>query len=805
MGCCNECHRNGGPFNEIVVVIELRSFMRIILAIFFLVQALFAQGLHDWRVISYMNDVRDVEFYLGAIWVSSSGGVYRFEPSDSSHIKYTNIDGLACLDLTSLVQDNYGNLLAGSKDGIICLYHARDETWDAFYDIRGQEIVDLFIYDDTLWVATNEGVGVFLSSEEKLEFRDFYNNLPFDPGRAYKVSVFNKRIFYATQNGIMHASSDFIRYNLKIIDAWRTLTTENGLPSNSVSDLTLVAESLYIATAGGVVWLDQDFTPNAVEGWTRGSVDRIISSENTMYFIRGNSYYRKNNDDWDYINTVGNVITSGVLDNENTLWLGLAKDGLQKDGWSKSYKVDGPGSNHVGVLIKDRQGTLWMASGKLKLYFSDGFYKYDFKKWTNYRFYDNLWDRKNSTDYVYEDRFGNIWFGAWGGAITVISNDNMIFYHSWPGSGRLLVSTVSDEQEIILQELTDDARNCLSPAQVSSDYYTVITHFNEDIDGNLWCSNYLAKEPKYITVIPNPDVSENPSCSEWKYFGDRWSLNTEESTITALEFDAWGRLWMGTFQRGILVLDYNGTINDETDDQLFRINMSSDNLFSNTIVCVKRDLDGILWIGTAGGLNSYQADPYGTNQIFYKHVGELGPIENKINQIFVDKYNNKWFATDGGLSILKGNKSPWDATAWVHYTPENSGLPSPIVNSVFVDQNSGEAYLGTESGLAIFSGPYSEYKEDLTQLIGGPNPFVIEENSNYVIKNLINNASVKIMNINGRLIRKLTQENGMIQGSRATWDGRDDTNTIVPSGVYIYIVYNEEGITGSGKIAVIRP
>ena len=67
------------------------------------------------------------------------------------------------------------------------------------------------------------------------------------------------------------------------------------------------------------------------------------------------------------------------------------------------------------------------------------------------------------------------------------------------------------------------------------------------------------------------------------------------------------------------------------------------------------------------------------------------------------------------------------------------------------------------------------------------------------------NSTVKIFNINGLLIRELTQDNGQILGSRASWNGKDDQNNQVPSGIYLYLVYNTEGLTGTGKIAVVRP
>jgi len=277
--------------------------------------------------------------------------------------------------------------------------------------------------------------------------------------------------------------------------------------------------------------------------------------------------------------------------------------------------------------------------------------------------------------------------------------------------------------------------------------------------------------------------------------------------VTALVFEDFSeteRVWMGTFGRGVLVLDHNNTIDNPADDILYRLTMTSDNLFSNVILSMARDPDGIIWIGTDAGLNSYQPDPSGTNRRVFKHVGELGPIENKINQIFVDNYNNKWFATDGGLSVLIADRSPWEAASWVHYTPQNSGLPDKIVNSVYVDPRSGAAYIGTESGLAIFNGPFSEYKDAMDALTSGPNPFIISGQARFVIKNLAFNSRVKIFNLKGELIRELTTENGAIQGSRAVWDGLDSRQTAVASGIYIFMAFNDEGMNGSGKIAVVR-
>ena len=210
-----------------------------------------------------------------------------------------------------------------------------------------------------------------------------------------------------------------------------------------------------------------------------------------------------------------------------------------------------------------------------------------------------------------------------------------------------------------------------------------------------------------------------------------------------------------------------------------------------------------MWIGTSSGLNSFD----GLN--LYRHVGDpegnAGPLENQINQIIVDQANNKWFATTGGLSILRGERSPWDSTAWFGFTTENSGLVDNNVNTVYVDSKSSEALIGTEKGLSIYRGRFAEISEEYDKMIGGPNPFILSKsNSTYIIRHLLFNSEVKIVTLNGKLVRKLTVKNGAVDGGRAEWDGRDSMGNTVASGVYLYVAFAENGKSKAGKIAVIR-
>jgi ligand-binding sensor domain-containing protein len=751
-----------------------------------------------------MNNVTDVVYYENEIWATTSGGAYRFNIPDSSAQKYTNLDGLTSIELSAISYDDNGNIIVASTDGHISIYNSSLRSFKLIKDISENKkndignITDIYINNDTLWIAADKGVGVFLYRNMMYEFRDFFKDqlhLPIIPEKSTKILCFNNQVFYATKNGLLYAPPNFI----KSPENWKIYSTENILPNNDVRTLAVINDTLYIGTANGAVRLSKDGWYDNAFNWSSGVVNNITVVNNTLHFFRDGDFYILNSGIWERVKGYGIFIQSIDKDDDENLWLGLRDGGLMNWKWNDAFLMDGPASNFIGIVTKDNKGSLWMTSGKFKVYYTKGFYQYNFNNWTNYRFYDNKWNWKNSTDAVYADRIGNVWFGAWGGGVTMLSDTGIIFFHNWPDSGRLIISDSDSKYEYKYGGISDDYKNCFPPTSIQNGTYCVVTDFIEDIDGNLWAGIHSSENSNYILAIPrNSNNTLDITCDNWIYFGNNVGMGAGEGEVSLMDFDDYGRLWFGTFQAGIVILDYNQTLINSTDDQIIKVGIE-DGLYSNTVLSVQKDHDGVMWIGTAAGLNSYDG------QNFYKHIGDTGPIENKINYIFVDDYNNKWFATDGGLSILEGDKSPWDANGWRHFTTENSGLVNGIVNSVFVDSDKGEAYIGTDLGLSIFRGAFSEIKPNFDKLTGGPNPFFIDDNANiFTIKNLMVNSTVKILNINGKLVRILSEENGLVEGSRATWDGRDSNNKIVASGIYIYLIYSEEGVIGKGKLSVIR-
>jgi ligand-binding sensor domain-containing protein len=780
------------------------GFMKTLWLFLTLVSVCSSKNLQDWQVFSYMNNITDIISKENTMWVSTTGGAYAYNTIDSTCIKFTTVEGLGSLNLSSLAADRYDNIYFGAQQGLLTVYNKVTNHWWIYSELANENINDLSLKDDTLWAATQQGVAVFLIIDNKPQFRDLYQNFPEIPNRVNRVLLYNNSVFLATDSGLFYAPSNFTRYNLKDANIWTILDINSGLPSNSVYDIIESSKTLVIGTADGLCCLDQNFNLQISNEWIFGAVTRLFQSNQNLFAANANKIYTYQNSDWQENGRYTKPISCGDIDSAGNLWLGFQDGGLQKKSWLKPLIIDGPADNYIGRLTKDKNNNIWMMSGIPFSPTAKGFYQYNFNYWNSYFFSGpSKIDWKNSTSTVFADPYGNIWIGCWGGGVALLKSEEIICYHAFPGGGDLHITNYMNQQNIQIEEVPEERRYCFPPSSSKAQPQSMnISQFISDDQGNLWCADYGALGARCIVILPKlSDGTYALNCDQWIYYGPHINLSSAKSEITCMEFDVWGRLWFGTYSEGVYILDYNGTLYNLYDDKLF-IPEGYDNLLSNRVLSLKMDHDGIMWIGTAGGLNSYDG------RQLYRHLGEsgeLGPVDNKINQIFVDLYNNKWFATDGGISVLDGSKSPWEAVAWNHYTPENSGLPSKYTKSIFVDNQQGKAYIGTDNGLAIFKGIFAQLRENYDRISAGPNPFIIENNSQFVLKNLMVKSTVKIFTINSKLIRILSPNDGSVQGSRAIWDGRDSHHNIVSSGVYLYLAYAEDGTASQGKIAVIRP
>jgi len=241
----------------------------------------------------------------------------------------------------------------------------------------------------------------------------------------------------------------------------------------------------------------------------------------------------------------------------------------------------------------------------------------------------------------------------------------------------------------------------------------------------------------------------------------------------------------------------NGTPNDPSDDKSAFVGGLNDN---NDVTCLSVDKNGDIWVGTGLGVNiitnTYSITQSTTPQLAISSVFILR--QQSINCILVDPLNQKWVGTNQGLFVVNQ-----DGTTLLNvYNAENSPLLSDVIMNLAIDENTGTVYASTGAGLISFKTTSVKPVQSFAGLQVYPSPFKLTNGTNQLtIDGLIANTDIKILTISGSLVKEFTSPGGRI----AFWDGRDAKGSLVSSGIYIIVAYDQDGNNvAAGKIAVLR-
>lgn len=258
---------------------------------------------------------------------------------------------------------------------------------------------------------------------------------------------------------------------------------------------------------------------------------------------------------------------------------------------------------------------------------------------------------------------------------------------------------------------------------------------------------------------------------------------------------------------GILVYDHKGTPTqlDAAERYVFNRVVDQDGieLKVNFVECIKEDHNGQIWIGTAnsnfvipdittaisGGVLHVRRPKVprndGTNYADYLLSGQ------NIFDISIDASNRKWMATgNSGVYLVSA-----DGTEIIdNFTTDNSLLPSNRVLSVCCDPKSSTVYVGTDKGVVKYSSDSSPAAEDYEDVYAYPNPVRPDYTGWITIRGLMENSLVKITDTAGHLVHQ-----GISEGGTYVWDGCNNSNQRVRSGVYFVFASQNASGSASGK------
>jgi hypothetical protein len=234
------------------------------------------------------------------------------------------------------------------------------------------------------------------------------------------------------------------------------------------------------------------------------------------------------------------------------------------------------------------------------------------------------------------------------------------------------------------------------------------------------------------------------------------------------------------------MLNYGNDIDNKSDDRYYNFSTSSGNLPANNVICMAKDKDGEIWLGTQQGIATIPCPGYVTDntcqaeQICIDRNDGSGFCDNLledeiINCLLVDNANRKWIGTNNGLFLV----SP-DGKKTIHYFNEgNSPLLSNYIRSLAINPENGDLFIGTGKGICSYRADATATTTDTPAPFVYPNPVRADYTGPIAFRGIPDNCNVKIIDVSGNLVYETTA-----LGGQAVWDGNLVNGERAATGVY---------------------
>ncbi|MEY4627763.1 MAG: hypothetical protein RLZZ595_89 [Bacteroidota bacterium] len=444
------------------------------------------------------------------------------------------------------------------------------------------------------------------------------------------------------------------------------------------------------------------------------------------------------------------------------LWIADEQHGVIKFSNGKE-EIICPNSPHAISTGKSffYNNTVWTTAGRVEngigKKFPGGFFQWNGSNWTNYTvrsqpFMDSILDVHTI---AVQPETGVISGGSFGGGLFELDKNGGV--------------------KIFKQN------SFLSPAIGSANTYQVggLTY---DKNQTRWISNPGSAQ-SIIAKTKQGDVR--------KFSIPQDPINNSVGDIL---IDSKNRKWiLGGPNNGLVCFDDAGTLDRSSDDRwrFFRQGKGNGNLPSSDVLCVREDRNGLIWVGTNRGLAIIPCldDVFNSSRceavlpiVQQNNVAGVLLSNEVIHDIEVDGADRKWIATANGVWLLSA-----DGQQTVYrFTSKNSPLLSNTVYEITIDGKTGEVYFHTESGISVFRSTATEPEGIRAKASVFPNPVPSGFNGTIAIRNLPENAWVRIAELDGKLVYQTRS-----LGGQAIWNGRNYKGEKINSGVYLVYIADE--------------
>ena len=759
----------------------------------------------DWVSYGSQLTLKDLHISGNTLRAASHGGLVIFDTEQEIFSEENNTDQLKHIDILRYFVNKDGSEWYSYASGIDGISYRSENGNSDYFD---------YGFSNTSSITGNEGhvlavymndfapeIAHFVKNNNRYVFQNTYNQFPDNPEAIYDMLIVGDSIFVATDKGLNKAW--LYNANLKPESAWTTVNLDS---SSAPKGLGVFGDSLFV--------VNED---NDLYSYFNGVEKKIFEGDQTSlaFYQEGNNYYYATQ------HTIYNALTGESIYNSNndlsgfsfqgdTLWVAEENRGISRvlvnDAGTKQFIPN------TSLYMKSNSLTI-TADQKVAVCGLSGISILEGKSWHNLVFspyieaiHDEKFVDKYSADTL------NIAYRT-GGAIVydalitsseelfcTISDVSIYNYYNGKsqnaeGPGALQRIDLNDLSQYTVYDTSDGIIEGTQELGGSS-YYLKMRGLAEDIYNNVWALNvHTISAQTLLKIRPNGDIQK---------YSESESGNTLQTLAREMVFDKYGRLWIANEARqsdiprtvgGITVYDQNSG--------LWALITTSDGLISNDVYSIDLDpITGNMWVATASGVQMIRTPTSFTNDTDFSMNPAIDGLSGMVPvKIRIDAKGNKWILTQSqGVQIYMTNNHWFDDGNGL--TTANSQLLDDVVYDIVFDNQNGNAYLLTASGLSRYEIAWTEERTSLDNVIIFPQPFHPGIAPYLAIDGLAEQSQVRITTLDGRVVYQFTADAVENFEKQIVWDGILLNGEYIPRGVYLIFITNIDGLKATKKFAV---
>lgn len=741
----------------------------------------------NWTLYPSYHNATYCQVMGGKVYVLASGALYSYDKSDNEVRMYDKITTLSDINIAHIRYSSFINALVVvySNANIDILYD--DGAVYNISDFKNKQLPDktinnVDIQGSTAYLSTSFGVVVL--DLENMEFDNTFNT-GLNTTCTY---LFKERLYTATQSGLYYCETG---KNMLDNGNWEKFN------STTLKALGALDGRLYCIASDGKLYeiLSETNNLKLVDG--SGKFNYLYSDGNALIVISSSSIVKLEGGITKKLCNV-NKKYDFILKNKETYWCCGGYVGLEEAAVENNTIVakglplipNSPIRNYCEYMKFTDSGKLLVAGGNLN-YFDVTFYEgtlmeysSEYDRWDNFAI-DSIKSATGLKCYnicsLDEDPTdpGHCFAGSFGYGVFEFRNGQFVKHYDYTNS--LLESAVSGNR-----------------------IYVRVPTVKFDKEGNLWCVNTDVKD--VLKVLKNDGTWLSLNYKEIEYW----------ATVVKPYVDSRGWLWLTAIQGdpGLFCAKRNNTPFDTSDD----VTGKWLNKFTNQdgisydiyqLYDIAEDKDGSIWVGTNIGVFVIDNPEKFFKDGIFKQIkiarndgtglADYFMSGVYIKDIEVDGANRKWIGTNSnGLYLVSADGQE----TICHFTTENSPLPSDCIESIAINNLTGEVFVGTDMGIACYRSDATAAAPSLDKnsIHVYPNPVRADYGGNISVVGLTHDCVVKIVDAAGYLVNE-----GVSNGGLYSWNGRNARGEKVASGVYHVLTYDSDGNEGvATKILITR-